>query len=151
MYTKRKGQNSRVTLWSKEETGFCKDKHLEMFLQLCIVVFKRYVYTCPQINIHGHTHMHMYTHLHKTDTKPQKHHSSNCSKMSFKLQFQWVLSQFVEYLEMKHILISLHNELIDKNRVKNCWILKTTFVYQWMTFIESSIFFWVIFQLWKPL
>ena len=88
-----------------------------------------------------HTHIHMYTHLHKTDTKPQKHHSSKFFKIPFTLQFQWVLNQFVEYLEMKHILISLHIELIDKNRVKNCWISKTTFVYQCMIFTESGKFF----------
>lgn len=102
---------------------------------------KACVHMPPYQHAWTHTHMHMYTHLHKIDTKPQKHHSSDCFKIPFKLQFQWVLNQFVEYLEMKHILISLHNELIDKNRVKNCWISKTTFVYQCMIFTESGKFF----------
>ena len=71
--------------------------------------------------MHGHTHTHAHVHTPtQTETKPQKHHSPDCFKTPFKLQFQWVLNQSVEYLEMKHILISLRNELIDKNRVKNC-------------------------------
>lgn len=82
---------------------------------------KACVHMPPYQHAWTHTHTCTCTHtLHKTETKPQKHHSSDCFKTPFKLQFQWVLNQSVEYLEMKHILISLRNELIDKNRVKNC-------------------------------
>lgn len=116
-----------------------------------MLLFSKGMCTHAPISTCMNTHTHTYTQLHKTDTKPQKHHSSKFFKIPFKLHFQWVLNQFVEYLEMKHILISIHIELIDKNRVKIAEFPKLLlYINAWYSQKVANIF-WIIFQLCQPL